>query len=156
MDFFTCFTCEKRPQNNFCRENFSVEKTIPFPTADHNQPITIANQKQQHKCDICERIFSKLIQLNMHKKVVHGKAPRIMEESQQISDENNKKVNKNDMKTTEFRCNFCLFSTESDKILKNHAFKVHKTFENYRFESNFKTDNDNVNKLEEIPACTVS
>ena len=25
MDFFTCFTCEKTPQNNFSRQNFSVE-----------------------------------------------------------------------------------------------------------------------------------
>ena len=125
-----------------------------FPTGDHHdQPTTSNNQKQQHKCDICDRIFSKLIQLNMHKKVVHGKTPRI-QESQEISpDENNKKVNNKlsmnkqiDKKTiTEFRCNFCLFSTENDKILKNHAFRVHKTVENYRFESNFKADN-NVNK----------
>ena len=127
-----------------------------FPIGDHhNQPITINNQKQQHKCDICERIFSKLIQLNMHKKVVHGKTPRIQESQEISSDENNKKVNnepsiskQNEKKTiTEFRCNFCLFSAESDKILKYHAASVHKTVENYRFESNFKTD-DNVNKLE--------
>ena len=25
MDFFTCFTCDKTPQNNFCSQNFSVE-----------------------------------------------------------------------------------------------------------------------------------
>ena len=91
----------------------------------------------------------------MHKKVVHGKTPRMQESPEISSDENNKKVNNElsmskqiDKKTiTEFRCNFCLFSSESDKILKNHAFRVHKTVENYRFESNFKTD-DNVNKLE--------
>ena len=127
-----------------------------FPAGDrHNQPTTTNNQKQQHKCDICERIFSKLIQLNMHKKVVHGKTPRIQESQEISSDENNKKVNnepsiskQNDKKTiTEFRCNFCLFSTENDKILKNHAFRVHKTVENYRFESNFKADNNVNNKL---------
>ena len=77
----------------------------------------------------------------MHKKVVHGKAPR-MEEPQQIpDDENNKKVHHS--KPIKMICNFCLFSTKSDKVLKNHAFKVHKIRENYRFESNFKTVHGN-------------
>ncbi|GIY34044.1 uncharacterized protein CDAR_567921 [Caerostris darwini] len=75
-----------------------------------NDKIIVSNEKSEnHKCDVCERLFSKAYNLNRHKKNVH----EIDSSSSEIKDKL-------------FKCRKCTASFSTVRNRRRHEIKQHK------------------------------
>ena len=106
------FDFEFVKREEFDENNKFVEKKLHDP-------------KSQVKCNVCEKIFQRKLQLRQHRKVHRGKQS-CTNCGKEISGSTDMSTHRKDcMKDYKFKCTICEFRTSRNYHLQNHLRKIH-------------------------------